>query len=82
MPPSRCPSPLPLDQLPYLHDAILARMILTVELLTFRVQHDLSGATSLVRTELPRSIRALERELDTDPQDFTRRVLDAANQME
>lgn len=57
-------------------------MILTVELLTFRVQHDLSGATSLVRTELPRSIRALERELDTDPQDFTRRVLDAANQME
>ncbi|WP_420557927.1 phosphotransferase [Roseovarius sp.] len=75
-------SPLPLDQLPYLHDAILARMILTVELLTFRVQHDLSGAASLVQTELPRSIRALERELDTDPQDFTRRVLDAANQME
>ncbi|APE44446.1 hypothetical protein BOO69_14270 [Sulfitobacter alexandrii] len=75
-------STLPLDQLPYLHDAILARMILTVELLTFRVRHDLSGAESLARNELPRCIRALERELDTDPEAYTRRVLDTAYQME
>ncbi|NIZ12990.1 phosphotransferase [Phaeobacter sp. HF9A] len=74
--------PIPLDQLPYLHDAILARLILTVELLTFRIRHDLSEAEALEQTELPRSIRALERQLEMDPQDFIRRIMDAVSQTE
>ena len=74
--------PVPVDQLPYLHDAILARLILTVELLTFRVRHDLSDAEALAKTELPRSIRALERQLAAAPHEFTRRIMDAARQLE
>lgn len=74
--------PVPADQLPYLHDAILARLILTVELLTFRVRHDLSDAEALAETELPRSIQALEHQLDADPHDFTRRIMDAVRKLE
>ncbi len=75
-------SRLPVGQLPYLYDAILARQILTVELLNFRVWHDLPGSTELAASDLPRSIEALRNQLAANSSDFTCRILDAAGKMD
>lgn len=61
--------PLCADQAALLLDAVRARSILTVQLLTFRVRHT-APSTRLVDVDLPAAVRGLEAVLEVSRQQF------------
>lgn len=61
--------PLPAEQEELLYDALLARQILTVQLLTYRTVHTRANR-AIHEVDLPNSIAGLVRSLDTRRADF------------
>jgi Ser/Thr protein kinase RdoA (MazF antagonist) len=61
---------LPQEQRTMLADALFARLILTVQLMSFRVENELDPRDELRDVELPRAILALEHMLAFDPDQF------------
>jgi len=58
------------NQRPLLRDAILARLILTVQLLDYRVVNGLEGGAELAERDLPNAVAGLEAMLGRDGSDL------------
>ena len=65
--------PIPREQLELLYDAMMARAILTVQLLTFRARHA-NDHGSLVAADLFESTETLQRIMNVDPDNFLESV--------
>lgn len=65
------------EEVALVFDAMLARLILTVQLTQFRILHSGTGSPHIVGTDLPRVIETLSKVLAHDRGQFTRSLRDA-----